>query len=239
MKIGLIGYGKMGKAIERLAVERGHEVVAKVDLKSGDDLKLLRSIEVDVVIEFSSPESAFSVITKTLELGIPVLSGTTGWLDKLPVIEKIVKESGGTFLHSSNFSIGVNLFFELTEWLSSKMVGKGFKLELEEIHHTEKLDAPSGTAIRLAQGIIVNDSHKNGWLNDHTTDQTKVPIISKREPNVPGTHTVEYSTEMEQIEIKHTAHSRDVFALGVVDVAEWIHNKSGFLTMKDFLNKSE
>lgn len=229
----------MGRAIERLAQQRGHDIVARIDLKTGDNLKVLTSKSVDVAIEFSSPESAFSLIAKTLEHGIPVVSGTTGWLDKLSVIEKYVSEKGGTFLHSSNFSIGVNVFFELNEWLANKMAGRGYKLEMEEVHHIEKLDAPSGTAIRLAEGIIKNDSSKWSWSNDYTTDQTNISIISKREPNVPGTHTVEYSTEMESIRIKHTAHSRDIFAMGVIEVAEWIINKSGFLTMNEFLKESE
>ncbi len=239
MKIALIGYGKMGKAIERLAVQRGHEIVARIDLNNFAELNQLEKGDVDVAIDFSSPESAFSLISKTLEQGIRVISGTTGWLDKLPVIEKYVEENNGTFLHSSNYSIGVNLFFELNEWLAKKIAGRGYSLQMEEVHHTEKLDAPSGTAIRLAEGIMKNDESKKGWSNDHTTDQTKISIISKRESNVPGTHTVEYATEMESIEIKHTAHSRDIFAMGVVEVAEWIQNKSGFLTMKEFLKESE
>lgn len=236
MKIALIGYGKMGKAIERLAQERGHEITHRIDLQNASDISLLNAESCDVAIEFSRPETAFQNISTALSNGAKVISGTTGWLDKMPEISKIVEETSGTFLHSSNYSIGVNIFFELNKWLAAKMKGRNYTLQMEEVHHTEKLDAPSGTAIRLAEGIFEENEEKKGWTNEKTTDQTKIGIISKREPNVPGTHTVEYASDMEVIEIKHTAHSRDIFASGAIDVAEWIKTKSGMLTMKDYLN---
>lgn len=236
MKIALIGYGKMGRAIEEIAESKGHEIVARIDQHMPDEIGTLTSDLVDVAIEFSQPGSAFYNVSATIRKGIPTISGTTGWLDRLEQIEKLVKETNGTFLHSSNFSVGVNLFFELNEWLASRMKDRGFSLEIEEIHHTEKLDAPSGTAIRLAQGIQQENSNKKGWLNEETTDQTKIGIVSKREPNVPGTHTVKYASSMEEIEIKHTAQGREIFAQGALDVAEWISKQSGFLTMTDYLN---
>ncbi|MEQ9229810.1 MAG: 4-hydroxy-tetrahydrodipicolinate reductase [Cyclobacteriaceae bacterium] len=236
MKIALIGYGKMGKTIERLALERGHEISHRIDFENATDINLLSAETCDVAIEFSRPETAFQNISQALSNGTKVISGTTGWLEKMPEIAAIVKEKNGTFLHSSNYSIGVNIFFELNKWLAAKMKGRPYQLSMEEVHHTEKLDAPSGTAIRLAEGIFEENEEKKGWVNEKSTDQTKVGIISKREPNVPGTHTVEYASDMELIEIKHTAHSRDIFASGAIDVAEWIQNKTGVLTMNDYLN---
>lgn len=236
MRITLIGYGKMGKAIERLAKEKGHAIVHKIDIDNLEEIRNLNAEGTDVAIEFSRPDSAFYNISGAIRSGIPTISGTTGWLDRLPQIESLVKETDGTFLYASNFSLSVNIFFEMNRWLANKMANTGYEISMEEIHHTEKLDAPSGTAITLAEGIMDANSLKNGWLNEETTDKTKIGIVSKREPNVPGTHTVEYSTPFESIEIKHTAQSRDIFASGAIDVAEWIADKKGFLTMSDYLN---
>jgi len=237
MKIALIGYGKMGKAIEQVAVRRGHEIVARIDAHNRADLSSLTPAQCDVAIEFSQPESAFENISQCLKNGVKVISGTTGWLDRMPEIVQLTKEKNGTFLHSANYSLGVNIFFELNKWLATRMAGKSqYTVAMEEIHHLEKKDAPSGTALRLVDGLKEGNPQISGWTHDATTDHTKVGIISKREPNVPGTHTVLYTSALETIEIKHTAHSRDIFAAGAVDVAEWIKNQSGVRTMNDYLN---
>jgi 4-hydroxy-tetrahydrodipicolinate reductase len=237
MKIALIGYGKMGKAIEKIALSRGHEIVARLDEHSVSELTTLSAQNCDVAIEFSQPESALQNIQTCLSNGIKVISGTTGWLESKNQIEELAREKNGTFLHSSNFSLGVNIFFELNKWLAQKMKGReSYRVSMEEIHHLEKKDSPSGTALRLVDGIQEGNPETQGWSHGETTDQTKIGIISKREPNVPGTHTVVYSSPMESIEIKHTAHSRNIFAEGAVDVAEWISDKSGVLTMNEYLN---
>ena len=234
MNIALIGYGKMGRAIEKIAITHGHEIVYKID--TGDSLEELSAEAVDIAIEFTQPSSAFENITYCLQHGIPVISGTTGWLDMLDQVEAMCEAKNGTFLYASNYSIGVNLFFELNEWLASKMRKLKFSSQLTEVHHTEKKDSPSGTAITLAEGILKHDSSKTGWINEETTDHQKLSIISERKPNVPGTHTVSYSSMLESIEIKHIAHDRNVFAEGVVKVAEWIQPRKGLFTMSDFIN---
>lgn len=231
MNIAVIGYGKMGQAIEEILLERGHTVVAKLNRKpEAEDLK-----STDVAIEFSSPESAFDNIKSLLENKIPTISGTTGWLDKLEEIKKINEENKSAFLYGSNFSLGVNLFFELNNHLA-KLMAKypEYKAEIEEIHHTQKLDAPSGTAISLAEQIIKNSTVKSWELDGKTTDEN-LPIYAKRIDNVPGTHTISYLSEIDTIEIKHTAHTRKGFALGAVLAAEWIYGKQGFFSMKDVL----
>ena len=234
MKIALIGYGKMGQAIERIALDGGHEVVVK--LGPSDSLDQLKDQKIDIAIEFTQPESAFTNLKYCIKNNIPVISGTTGWLDQLDKLKALCHEFSGTFLYASNFSIGVNLFFEMNEWLASKMKSLNFESEIIEIHHTEKKDSPSGTAITLAEGILRNTPSKNGWINEKSADHKKLGIVSERKPNVPGTHTVSYSTNLETIEITHTAHDRSVFAEGVVKVAEWIYPRKGFFTMSDFIN---
>ncbi len=233
MRIALIGYGKMGKAIEQIAMDKGHIVVYKID--HGDNLNQIDPEEIDIAIEFTQPDSAFNNLSFCLKNRIPVISGTTGWLDKMSLIEELCKETDGTFLYASNYSIGVNLFFELNEWLASKMQSLDFSSQIREIHHTEKKDSPSGTAISLADGII-SHSEKTDWINQKTTDGQKLSIISERKPNVPGTHTVTYTSDLESIEITHIAHDRNVFAEGVIKVAEWIHTRKGIFTMSDFIN---
>jgi len=236
MKIALIGYGKMGKAIERLARARGHEIIARIDAENVDEVKTLQKDNCDVAIEFSQPEKAFDNLTDCLKNGVSVISGTTGWLERLSEVEDLAKTKNGAFLHASNFSVGVNIFFMLNEFLAEKMkTQKQFRVEMTETHHTEKLDAPSGTAVKLAEGIMAVDNTKKGWINETSENPEKISIISHREPNVPGTHTVNYASEMESIEIKHTANNRDIFAAGALDVAEWISNKTGVFTMKDYL----
>lgn len=230
----MIGYGKMGQAIERIAARNGHEIIVRIN--AGDSLNELLSSEIDIAIEFTEPQSAFSNLKFCLDHQIPVISGTTGWLDKIEEIKRICKDTNGTFLYASNFSIGVNLFFEMNEWLANKMQSLDFQSAITEVHHTEKKDSPSGTAITLAEGILKYSKEKSGWINEKSTDHKKLGIVSERKPNVPGTHTVSYSSSLESIEITHTAHDRNVFAEGVVKVAEWIHSRKGVFTMSDFIN---
>lgn len=230
MKIALLGYGKMGKVIERIALERGHEVVLKKDQDTSfDGLK-----NADVAIDFSVPNSAVANISECLNNGIPVISGTTGWLTNYPKMVQLCEEKNGSFIYGSNFSLGVNVFFELNEYLAKMMANlKQYKVSMEEIHHTQKLDAPSGTAITLADGIIKNTNYANWTLE--TPISNEIHIDAKRIENVPGTHSVFYDSEVDQIEIKHTAHSREGFALGAVIAAEWLVGKKGVFTMKDVL----
>lgn len=231
MKIALVGYGKMGKIIDEIAVSRGHEIVAR--LNESPTLENLH--QPDVVIEFSNPEVAFENIKTCLRYKIPVICGTTGWLAKKPEVEQMAIDNGTGFLYGSNFSLGVNLFFELNEKLAAMMRGfNEYNVQLEEIHHTHKLDAPSGTAISLAEGIIKNNAAFNSWKLDET-DKDQLGIFAIREDEVPGTHSVYYRSDVDEIEIKHTAFNRNGFALGAVIAAEWIEGKSGNFTMKDVL----
>lgn len=231
MKIGLFGYGKMGKMIEQIAQKRGHTIVAKVDV----DTKKVDYPNMDVAIDFSTPDAAFDNITTCFEHGIPVISGTTGWLSKYDDALNVCKVKKGAFIYASNFSLGVNVFFELNAHLAKMMSALDqYDVSMEEIHHTQKLDAPSGTAITLADGIIENTGYSN-WKLDGTGDKT-IPITSKRQGEVPGTHSIAYQSEVDAIEIKHTAHNREGFALGAVIAAEWIKGKVGIFSMKDVLN---
>ena len=231
MKIALVGYGKMGKIIGEIAEKRGHEIVAKLnETPTSENLN-----NPDVVIEFSNPEACFQNIKACLELGIPVVCGTTGWLEKKSEIEEIALKNNTAFLYGSNFSLGVNLFFALNEKLATLMNNfPEFNVQLEEIHHTQKLDAPSGTAISLAEGIIKNDHRFDAWKLEETTEN-QLGIFAIREDEVPGTHRVSYKSEVDEIEIKHTAFNRNGFALGAVIAAEWIKGKSGNFSMKNVL----
>lgn len=231
MNTAIIGYGKMGKAIEEILTERGHRVSVKLNRKpEAEDLT-----GIDVAIEFSNPESAFENIRALIENNIPVISGTTGWLDEIEEINALTQEKKGAFLYGSNFSLGVNLFFELNEKLAKLMANyPEYQIEIEEIHHTQKRDAPSGTAISLANQLIEN-SDKTHWELDQQSGESSIPIFAKRLNNVPGTHTVSYISGIDTIEIKHTAHTRRGFALGAVLAAEWIHDKQGVFSMKDVL----
>jgi 4-hydroxy-tetrahydrodipicolinate reductase len=233
MKIALLGYGRMGKEIEKIALQRGHEIVLKIEEKQAYDITLA-----DVAIDFSIPSAAFENISNCFENGVPVISGTTGWLDKYEEAVDICNQHKGSFIYASNFSLGVNLFFELNRQLATMMKAwQDYDISIEEIHHTKKLDAPSGTAITLAEGIIEHTS-KEGWeLNEHQEiNENTLPITAKRIPEVPGTHSIAYDSEIDSIEIKHTAHNRKGFALGAVVAAEWIVGKTGVYTMKDVLN---
>lgn len=232
MKIALLGYGKMGKEIEKIAISRGHEIVIRKDVDDKIDITLA-----DVAIDFSVPTSAFNNITNCLNNNVPVISGTTGWLDKYDDARALCKEKNGAFIYASNYSLGVNIFFELNKQLAKMMKAvEGYNISMEEIHHTEKLDAPSGTAITLAQGIIENTSKSNWKLGEEEISEDTIAIVAKRIPEVPGTHTVWYNSEVDTIEIKHTADSRKGFALGAVVAAEWISDKTGIFSMKDVLN---
>lgn len=236
MRIAIVGYGKMGKAIESIAKNRNHIVSYIIDQDNRSDLAKITSDNTDIAVEFSQPSSAFENIQTLISNGVKTIAGTTGWLDRYDEITGLCNSKKGTFLYASNFSIGVNLFFELNEWLAKKMNGlEGFYPAMEEIHHTEKKDAPSGTAISLARGIIQNSSGIEKWVNKASNSENEIGIISLREPNVPGTHTVKYSSPLEIIEIKHTALDRKVFAEGVIKVAEWATNQIGILSIKDFL----
>lgn len=233
MNIALFGYGKMGKMIGQIAQERGHTIVAKIDVGTAD----VDYGAMDVAIDFSTPDAAFENITNCFKNGVPVISGTTGWLTKYNEAVKICGENEGAFIYASNFSLGVNIFFELNAYLAKMMSNlEQYRVSMEEIHHTQKLDAPSGTAITLAEGIIKNSNYEN-WTLEETGDKT-IPIISVREGMVPGTHSIHYKSDVDSIEIKHTAHNRQGFALGAVIAAEWIQGKTGVFSMKDVLNLS-
>ena len=233
MKIALLGYGRMGQEIEKIAISRGHEIVIRKDVDDAVDITLA-----DVAIDFSVPNSAFNNITNCINNNVPVISGTTGWLDKYDDAVALCKEKKGGFIYASNYSVGVNIFFELNNQLA-KMMSKlaDYNVSMEEIHHTKKLDAPSGTAITLAEGVIENTS-KAAWVLGDKNTENEIPIVAKRIPDVPGTHTVWYTSDVDTIAIKHTAHNRKGFALGAVIAAEWILDKTGVFSMKDVLNIS-
>ena len=237
MNIALFGYGKMGKAIEKIALQRGHVITQK--LGKGNSL---HPENIDVAIDFSLPEAAVTNISSCITTGIPVISGTTGWLDQYEDMVSLCTKNKGAFLYASNFSVGVNLFFELNKKLASLMNNqKDYNVSLEEIHHTQKLDAPSGTAITVANGIIENAQYKDWYLLEARQQEfsnTHVPIRSVREGTVPGTHTVTYKSVIDTITISHEAHSREGFALGAVVAAEWLLGKKGVFSMRDVLNLS-
>ena len=230
MKIALLGYGKMGKVIERIALERGHEIVVR---RSADG-PFQGMEQADVAIDFSIPEAAVENISYCLENKIPIVSGTTGWLENYHKMVTLCEANQAAFIYGSNFSLGVNLFFELNDYLAKMMAKfKEYNVEMEEIHHTQKLDKPSGTAISLANSII-NHTQKNSWsIENPAKDDLFIDV--KRIDAVPGTHSVFYSSAVDTIEIKHTAHSRDGFAFGAIIAAEWIIGKTGVFTMKDVL----
>jgi len=236
MRVLLLGYGKMGKTIEKIALERGHTIVGKIDIQNRADMEALKPADVDVAIEFSAPESAFGNITYCLKKGWPVVSGTTGWLEHRDEIEALCKEQAGAFFYASNYSIGVNLFFKLNRQLARLMNGQPYQTSMTEIHHIHKLDAPSGTAITLAEGLIAESEKLEGWKLAPQDEEGYLQIVAEREGEVPGTHIVRYESEVDTIEIKHTAHSRAGFALGAVVSAEWLVGRYGVFGMNDLLN---
>lgn len=236
MNISLIGYGKMGKAIEALLPTRNHTCVAKLNAADLTGAESLNNAQ--VAIEFTQPEAAYNNIKLCLENNIPVVIGTTGWYDKFDELKKICIENNGRMFHATNFSVGVNLFFELNKKLAKLMSNQlEYAVEIEEIHHTQKLDSPSGTAITIAEGVLENVSDKKQWVNEDSANPDDLSIISVREPEVPGTHVVTYTSEIDEIEIKHTAFSRQGFALGAIVAAEFLADaKPGIYTMQDLLN---
>lgn len=244
MKIALLGYGKMGQIIERFALERGHEIVLKIDKDNLDELNVPNLSKADVAIDFSSPDAAISNIYACFEANVPVVVGTTGWYGQLQQVKNDCLSRNNTLLYGSNFSIGVNLFFHINKVLASVMNDfPAYEVQVEEIHHTQKLDSPSGTAMTIAEGIIENLDRKDEWVNeldgepfDEVLRKDQLLIASQRVDQVPGTHTVLYSSEVDEIEFKHTAHSRAGFALGAVVAAEWLQHKQGFYNIADIFN---
>ena len=237
MKIALIGYGKMGHMIEEIALQRGHEVVLKIDINNQQDFNKENVSKADVAIEFTGPESAFNNVMKCLQFGVPTVSGSTGWNNKIEEARSYCKENNGSFLQTSNFSIGVNIFFEVNKMLAKLMASQPeYDVTMREIHHTAKKDAPSGTAVTLAEQILSNLPRKKDWINEPAENKEQLSIISERIDPAPGTHYVKYSSEVDDIEIIHTAHSRKGFALGAVLAAEHISDKKGIFSMKDVLH---
>lgn len=235
MRILLLGYGKMGKTIEQIAIERGHSIVGKIDVQNRADMDKLQTADVDVAIEFSSPESAFENIIYCLKKGWPIVCGTTGWLDRRAEVEALCKAQTGSFFYASNYSIGVNLFFRLNRMLARLMNGHEYQSSMTEVHHIHKLDAPSGTAITLAEGIIEEMQNVDGWKLAPENEEGYLQILAERRGEVPGTHIVRYESEVDTIEISHTAHNRQGFALGAVVAAEWLPGKFGAFGMNDLL----
>lgn len=231
MKIALIGYGKMGKCIEEEAIIRGHKIILKISkTPTIQDLQ-----NVDLVIEFSAPKSAFKNVKICLENKLPVVCGTTGWLNQINDINQICKKYNSAFLYSSNFSIGMNIFFQINKKLA-KIMNKyhDYKVHIEEIHHTAKLDIPSGTSISLAQDII-QETNKTAWTINNSKDQNKIYIQSQRLENISGIHLVNYQSNIDQIQIKHEAYNRRGFAIGAIIAGEWLKNKTGIFSMQDVL----
>lgn len=236
MKIALIGYGKMGKAIEAIALRRGHQVVLTIDADNLNDFTAEKLSQAEVAIEFTGPHSAAENVLRCIEYGVPLVCGSTGWLHRWAEAEARCKARNGTLLYASNFSVGVNLFFELNKYLAGLMQGHPeYRIELEEIHHTQKKDAPSGTAITLAEQILERVQRVQKWVNEPSQTAGELPIISKRVDPAPGTHHVRYQSDIDDIEIIHTAHSREGFATGAVLAAEYIRDKKGIFSMKDVL----
>ncbi|WP_299781868.1 4-hydroxy-tetrahydrodipicolinate reductase [uncultured Formosa sp.] len=232
MKIALLGYGKMGKTIEQIALKRGHDIVIKASIENPNyDIK-----QADIAIDFSMPSAAVGNISNCFNNGVPVISGTTGWLEDYDKMTTLCKEKKSGFIYASNFSLGVNIFFELNKTLAKMMSNLDqYNISMEEVHHTQKLDEPSGTAISLANDIIAeNKTYENWALN--TPDTHTIPIVAKRIPEVPGTHIVTYESSVDSITIEHKAHNREGFALGAVIAAEWLMGKTGVFSMKDVLN---
>lgn len=236
IKIALIGYGKMGKAIEAIALQLNHQVVLKIDHENLHELTSSNLQQADVAIEFTGPESAVQNILTCLEAGVPIVSGSTGWLNQWSIVEEKCNQLNGALIYASNFSIGVNLFFQLNQYLA-KLMSKHqeYKVSMEEIHHTQKKDAPSGTAITLAEQILAHHPQKKQWVNHPSLMDEELEIISKRIDPAPGTHKILYKSAIDDIEIVHTAHSREGFAKGALEAAKFLVGKKGIYTMKDVL----
>ncbi len=237
MKIALIGYGKMGKTIEKIACSRGHEIVCIIDADNQEDFNSEAFKSADAAIEFTMPSAAFSNCCKALENGVAVISGSTGWIDRLPEAKALCESKDGAMLYSSNFSIGVNIFFAVNKYLAKLMNGfSQYDVDMKEIHHIHKLDHPSGTAITLAEGVLGNIDRKKAWTEDINAGVDQLKITAEREGEVPGTHIINYTSSVDKITIEHEAFSREGFALGAVVAAEWIKGRKGWFTMDDMLN---
>ena len=246
MKLALLGYGKMGHIIEKIAIDRGHQIVLRIDALNPEDLTSENLQKADVAIDFSTPGSVLKNMEACFEASVPVVVGTTGWYDHLTEVENKCREGNKTMLYASNFSVGVNVFFHVNKMLARIMNRyPQYEVQVEEIHHTQKLDSPSGTAITIAEGIVGQLERKSEWVNELVGDDRDVIarpeqllIESHRIEEVPGTHTVIYSSEVDEIELKHTAHSRTGFALGAVIAAEWLKDRRGFYTVSDIFDFS-
>jgi 4-hydroxy-tetrahydrodipicolinate reductase len=238
MRISLLGYGKMGQVIERVALERGHDVVARIDETNRADFSSLGPDDADVVIEFSHPDAAVRNLLDCFAQGLPVVCGTTGWLAQRPEVETRCREANGAFFYASNYSIGVNLFFRLNQTLARLMNHQPqYRVSLTEIHHVHKLDAPSGTAITLAEGVLGAVDRLSKWTLGGAATAAELPIFAIREGEVPGTHVVRYESAVDTLEISHVAHRREGFALGAVVAAEWLAGRQGIFGMDDLLNE--
>jgi len=236
MKIAIIGYGKMGKAIEEIAISKGHEIVLKIDISNSADFTKENLQKAHVAIEFTGPHTAFENISSCIEWGVPVISGSTGWLDQFEKAKKLCEEKKGCLIYASNFSIGVNLFFEINKQVAALMEPyDNYDVSMTETHHTEKKDAPSGTAISLAEQILAKIGRKNKWVNEASNESSDLIIRSERIDPAPGTHCITYASPIDSIEITHTAHTRKGFAGGAVLAAEFANQKMGIFTMKDVL----
>jgi 4-hydroxy-tetrahydrodipicolinate reductase len=236
MNIALFGYGKMGKEIEKIALSRNHTISFRIGRNSSDDQKNITKDKVDVIIEFTQPDAAYENIVFGLDRGIPVVSGTTGWLDKLDKVKELVAKQNGAFFYASNYSVGVNLFFQFNKLIAKVMNNfPDYNVEMEEIHHIHKKDAPSGTAITAAEGLLANLERKKNWVLNQAHSPEQLRIVDKRIAAVPGTHSVIYHSSIDSIELKHTAYSREGFATGAVLAAEFIHGKQGVFGMEDLL----
>jgi 4-hydroxy-tetrahydrodipicolinate reductase len=237
MKIALIGYGKMGQAIEQIAVGRGHEIVLKVSIDNLEDNTIEKISNADVAIEFTGPESALENVIRCIDAGVPVVCGSTGWLPDFEKAVTHVREKKGALLYASNFSIGVNIFFEINRRLAQLMKDHSeYRVAIHEVHHTQKKDAPSGTAISLAEQVVAENNRMKKWVAGQTRSQDEVAITSERTDPAPGTHYVKYTSAVDDIEIIHTAHNRTGFASGAVRAAEFIQGKAGVYSMKDVLS---
>ena len=236
MKIALIGYGKMGHMIEEIAVQRGHQVVLKIHIDNTEKFTKENTAAADVAIEFTAPDVAYQNVLRCFDYGVPVVSGSTGWNENLPQAKEVCRQKGGAFLHASNFSIGVNIFFQVNKLLARLMASQpDYEVALKEIHHTQKRDAPSGTAVTLAEQVLESLERKKNWVNGPSQQPGELSIISERLDPAPGTHHVKYTSEVDDIEIIHTAYNRKGFALGAVLAAEFLAGKQGVFTMDDVL----
>lgn len=236
IRIGLVGYGKMGQTIEKIAVSKGHTISKIIDQDNIEEIDSITPENTDVVIEFTRPESAFQNLSNLISNKVPVVCGTTGWLEKKPDIDQLTNQNDTAFFYASNYSIGVNIFFHMNKVLAKMMDGfDQYNVAMEEIHHIHKLDEPSGTAITLSEGITENMNRKSTWKLNQEQEASDIAIVSKREGEVPGTHIISYQSDIDTIEIKHEAHNRQGFAGGAVIAAEWLYDKKGVFGMNDML----